>query len=193
MFCPCFTTTNNTAKRQYTKESQVTFSIYFCVGLFAVQWPSLRSRAGAPVATVLVLPTATAKPCRGGCPCLCCATCLCCPSAAGLVPRGRLGNTSILAMDVVSYQKHSCLSCGLLVLAFSHLFNFALALPLSFGVCYLMSSFLLHSQLLCDSSPLPSPSPFAFTWTALLPLPERVILFFSSPPFHPHLLKGSGT
>lgn len=42
-------------------------------------------------------------------------------SAAGLSLGGRLGNTSISVMDVVSYQKHSCVSCGLWALAF-HLF-----------------------------------------------------------------------
>lgn len=107
-------------------------------------------------------------------------------------PARRLGNSSILAVDVVSYQKHSCLSCGLLVLAFN-LFKLALGLPLSLGICYLMSSPLLHPQLLCDSNPLPSPPTFACMWAAMLTLPEARILFFSSPPFHPHLLKGSGT
>lgn len=66
MFCLYFTTTNNTSKCQYVKDSQKAFSIYFHVGLSAAQWPSLWSWAGAPVATVLVLRTATV--CRGGCP-----------------------------------------------------------------------------------------------------------------------------
>lgn len=98
-------------------------------------------------------------------------------SAADLLPRARRGNSSSLVMGGVSHQKHSCLSCGILVLAFS-LFKFALDLPLSFAVCYLMSSSLSHPQLLCDSNPLPSPSPFACTWTALLQLPGGAILFF---------------
>lgn len=57
---PCFTTTNITAKRQ-NEESQTAFSIYFQVWLPAVQWPSLWSWAGVPVATVLMLQPATAK------------------------------------------------------------------------------------------------------------------------------------
>lgn len=134
---PCFTTTNTTAKQQNKKESQTAFSIYFLVWLSAVQWTSLWSRARALAATALMLQTATAKLC--GCPLHSgCATSSYCPSAAGLIPRRRRGNTIVVVMDVVSYQKCSSLSHGLLVLAFI-LFKFALDLSLSFSICYLLS------------------------------------------------------
>lgn len=75
------------------------------------------------------------------------------------LPVQRLGNINILVMDVVRYQKHHCLSCGL-VLAFN-LLKFALHLPLSFGIYYLMSSSLSHAQF-CGTATASS---------ALLPLP----------------------
>lgn len=91
------------------------------------------------------------------------------------LPVQRLGNMNVLVMDVVRYQKHHCLSCGL-VLAFN-LLKFALHLPLSFGIYYLMSSSLSHAQLLQDSNCLLSPPLFAFAWTALLPLQEGWFCF----------------
>lgn len=151
MLFSCFMTTN-TAKRQLHEGVSEGLQ-YFHVGCSAMQWRSLWSQAGVLVATALVLQPATARLCPlpGGC-----ASSSWCPSTAGLIPW--LGKTSIVVMDVVSYQEHSC--CGPLALSFN---------PLKFHWILAHASWCLHLcciSIFCvtaTSNPLPNPSLFSFT------------------------------
>lgn len=139
-----------------------------------MQWPSLWSWVGAPVASALVFQTAAAKLCRAGCPlpgdcCLCCKACL-------------VRETSISVMDVVSYQKHSCVSCGLLALAF-HLFEL-------WTGAYILIWYMPCNAFICY---IPSPSPFVL-WGQLCSLCQQGWFPFSPLLLSiPHPLKGSGT